>query len=240
MKSYIIFLILISFLLVGCGKSTPDNVIFLDNFNGDLDEGWNWANEDPNRWELIDEEGGWLIITADNSSMLHQSEIIGQTNVLVRTAPEGDYILETKLNSEPKEDFQQAGIYMIEDGFDYVAILISFCQDCMPESDGHIIEMKAVRDNLPLLESPYIARHAPSGKNVYLRLVFSAQDNAITGYYRFHPDEWTEAFRVDNAPPFDKVGLGVTNSPGPNGVQQDLVAMFSYFELSREEAPASP
>lgn len=189
-------------------------------------------NEDPSRWSFADE--GWLSITADNSSMLHQSEIIGQTNVLVRPAPEGDFSLTVKLDTLPAEDFQQAGIYIIEDGFDYVAILVSFCKDCPTDSGGELIEMKAVHDNQPLLANPYLSKPTGVGSEIFLRLLYSSEDNSITGYYSYDGMDWLEAFQVRDAPPFDKVGLGASNSPGPGGVQRDLIARFDFLELSRQ------
>lgn len=219
-------------LLSACTSSTTDTMIFRDEFEGSLEEGWFWVNEDPSRWSFAD--GSWLAITADNSSMLHQSEIIGQTNVLVRPAPEGDFTLTAKVDTSPAEDFQQAGIFIIEDGFDYVAILVSFCKDCSPASGGELIEMKAVLDNQPLLANPYLPKPQGVGSEISLRLVYSSGVNSITGYYSFDGQDWLEAFQVRDAPPFDKVGLSATNSPGPGGVQHDLIARFDFFELSRQ------
>jgi hypothetical protein len=154
--------------------------------------------------------------------------------VLVRPAPEGDFTLTVKMDTRPVEDFQQAGIYIIEDGFDFVAILVSFCNDCTEASSGELIEMKAVLDNQPLLANPYLPKPPGVGSEVSLRLVYSSKDNSITGYYSFDGVDWLNAFQVQDAPPFDKVGLGATNSPGPGGVQRDLIARFDFFELSRQ------
>jgi beta-xylosidase len=217
-------------ILAACSISSTDSIIFRDDFEGELNEDWFWVNEDPSRWSISDEKG-WLSITADNSSMLHKSEIIGQTNVLVRPAPEGDFTLTVKMDTQPAEDFQQAGIYIIEDGFDYVAILVSFCMDCSPASGGEQIEMKAVRDNQPLLANTYIPKPPGVGSEVSLRLAYSSKVNSITGFYSFDGVDWEEAFQVRDAPPFDKVGLSATNSPGPGGVQRDLIARFDFFEL---------
>ena len=227
-KLFFLGILLLAF-LTACSQTGESNVIFRDDFDGGLAEGWQWGNEDPSRWTITDD--GWLSITASDATLKVKSDIIGMVNVLYREAPQGDFSLTSHLDADPQEDFQQAAIYLIRNGENYVAINTSFCAGCVPETGGYGIFMEAVKDNHPMLEQLYLPRD-PSATDLYLRLVYSSQANTITGYYALKEGDWQQAFVVQDAPPFDYVALGATNAPGPHGVQNDLVAKFDWIEVS--------
>jgi len=218
---------------------TPDPVIFRDEFDGGLDEGWEWINEDPGRWGITDE--GWLTITAANPGMGASETEIGMINLLTRPAPQGDFVVTTRLISDPTENFKQATLYLLGDQGNYVAILIAFCDFCLPDAGGYGVFMEAFEDRENLLEGPFIARE-PETTDLYLRLVFAAAEDTVTGYYASQPDEWQQAFTVEAPPAFDRVALGAGNLPGPDGSNYDLQAFFDYLEIARVETPviASP
>jgi len=233
LKKLVFGAIILLLTLVACGgsrRTSTGEVLFRDEFNAELAEGWQWGNEDPSRWKITDD--GWLAITADNPTLKVPSEIIGQVNVLLREAPTGDIVYTTHIQANPSEEFQQAAIYLIKDGDNYVAINTEFCPGCNPQTGGYSINMEAVKENLPLLEQPFIARD-PQLTDLYLRLVYSSTENTITGFYATSPGEYQQAFVVENPAEFNLIALGATNAPGPLGIQQDVVAMFDWVEISR-------
>ena len=54
---------------------------------------------------------------------------------------------------------------------------------------------------------------------------------SVTGYYATTPGEWKKAGAFGNYFDFQFVGLGTTNA-NSDGVWNDIVSMFDYFEIS--------
>ena len=211
---------------------TPDPVIFLDEFDGALGEGWGWQNEDPERWQLTPE--GWLALTAANPGFFSE-EGSQQVNLLRRPAPQGDFVITTRLSTTPDENFQQAGIFIIADDFNYVAILNAFCQFCLPDSGGHGFYMEAFKAGE--YAAAGMAQGAPQVEEVFLRLVYHAEERRIEGFYALAPDEWKALGTIEGLPEPQMIALGAGNSPSPEGVTEDLLAFYDYFEVSRIETP---
>lgn len=203
-------------------------IIFFDDFNGSLDPSWSWINEDPERWTLT--KDGWLEINAANPGFVAEDGgDIREINVLARPAPEGSFVFTTRLFSSPDENFQQAAIYIYEDQNNYVALNIGYCAPCAVGGPGFFME--TFIDNNPFEDAYMIARD-PALTDVYLRLV--NQDGSITGYYASEYGDWQKVGAFGNYFDFKLVGLGTTNS-NPNGVENDIISQFDYFEISVSE-----
>ena len=154
---------------------------------------------------------------------------IREINVLARPAPEGSFVFTTRLFSSPDENFQQAAIYIYEDQNNYVALNIGYCAPCAVGGPGFFME--TFIDNNPFEDAYMIARD-PALTDVYLRLV--NQDGSITGYYASEYGDWQKVGAFGNYFDFKLVGLGTTNS-NPNGVENDIISQFDYFEISVSE-----
>jgi hypothetical protein len=102
--------------------ATPENQLFRDDFNGLLQPGWTWENENPNRWNLTSD--GWLEILGEDAALLYGQ---AQSNLLWRELPESDFAITVHLNAVPVANFQQATIYLYEDTQNYVAINRGYC-----------------------------------------------------------------------------------------------------------------
>ena len=215
---------------------TPDPVIFLDTFDDGLADGWEWLNEDTDRWQIT--EGGWLGIAADNPGMGASESEFAMTNLLTRPVPDGDLVVTTRVIADPHENFKQATLYLLGEPVNYTAVLTGFCSFCLPDSGGYGVFMEAVRSSESVIEGPPFIERDPESTDLYLRLVYSAEANAITGFYATEADNWQEAFTVNDPPPFNRVALGAGNLPGPDGSTHDLQAFFDYLEISSEETPA--
>ena len=192
--------------------ATADPVIFRDPFEGKLNSAWRILNEDPENWMIT--TNGWLVISADDPSVLSSGQEIRQANFLFQPAPGGDFVVTTRLITNPLENFQQAGIFLLLDGENYVSILNAFCEPCLPNNGGYGIFMEGFKNAESIAEKKFIPR-APDETDVFLRLVYSAINHTVTGYYTSYPGTWQEVGVIDGVSTFSKVGLGAANTPGP-------------------------
>lgn len=212
----------------------PDPTPFFDDFEGSLDPSWSWINEDPERWRLTDES--WLEITAANPGFVAGDDgIIREVNVLARPAPEGSFTLTTRLFSSPDENFQQAGIFVFQDGFNYVAMLSAFCEPCLPEI-GSGFFMEAFKNN-EYVSGGMWDRRDIALTDVYLRLVYDAEAKTVTGFAGRQPDAWQQIGVIDGFDSVAQIGLGAANAPNPEGQQENLTAAYAYIEISSEDTP---
>lgn len=170
-------------------------------------------------------DDGWLQITGDNPSFFSSGDNISLVNFLTRDLPEGEFEIRAHLRAEPSENFQQATIFIFEDPNNYIALNIGFCDLCLEGGNGYFME--TFIDNNPFGDAYIIPRDAAE-TDVYLRLVNA--DGSLTGYRATQPDQWQRVGAFGNYFEFELVGLGVTNS-NQNGVAQDLVGQFDYFEI---------
>jgi len=95
-------------------------VLFEDRFASSLGEGWSWVREDPKAWRV---ERGELLIRSLPGGLYR--EMNNCNNLLLRTPPEikkGKLIVEVTLHSQPKEQFEHAGIVWYRDDDDYIVL----------------------------------------------------------------------------------------------------------------------
>lgn len=192
----------------------PEGVVFRDDFEGSLQPGWEWENENPDRWTLTDD--GWLQIMGEHDSLLHEDH---QNNLLWYPLPDGDYVITVHLSTNPFENFQQATIYIYEDPDNYVAINRGYCDLCLTGGNGFYMEYQ-----ISGVTGAY--QQAVDAEDVYLRL--ESKDDVISGYYATEPDQWERLGRFGNYFQFQKVGIGVTNV----GAGNNVVGLFDFLEIS--------
>jgi pyrimidine-specific ribonucleoside hydrolase len=197
---------------------TPQDLLFYDGFDGMLQAGWTWENENPNRWSFTPD--GWLQILGEDNSLLGGQE---QSNLLWRDLPEGDFVITVHLLAVPVADFQQATIYIYEDLDNYIAINRGFCSPCLPGGNGIFMEYKI---------SGAWGAYSVAMPDTELFLRLESEANTISGYYATIPDEWQRLGRFGNYFTFKRVGLGVSNCDD-GGENADLAGLFDYFEITR-------
>jgi hypothetical protein len=202
--------------------ATPESQIFRDDFNGELQPGWIWENENPDRWMITDD--GWLQILAEDDSILGGGL---QSNLLFRDLPEGNFAVTTHLIAAPDSNFQQAAIFLYEDIHSYVAINRGYCEPCFPGKGNGIFVDYKVNDHTRWSAE---LNTQIDQTDVYLRLV--SKDKIIYAYYALVPDEWQFIIRLGEFFEFTKVGLGVSNIDNA-GIDSDLVGSYDYFEITR-------
>jgi hypothetical protein len=158
-----------------------DNLVFRDDFEGTMDEGWQWTRENKNTWSLS-KEPGWLEIMAGAGHVGDDSV----ENLLLRPAPEGNFELETRLKFQPSANFQIAGLLIFESGANFIQFGRAFCDVPAPTcaGDGFYVDMVTGGDANP--ENFSVA--APATDTVLLRL--RREGSTFTAYTSEDGTEW--------------------------------------------------
>ncbi|MCJ7512182.1 MAG: hypothetical protein MUO23_04355 [Anaerolineales bacterium] len=97
---------------------------FRDDFNGALDPGWTWYQNDAPGWTLSNMPG-WLRLNLSKGSFFSATP---PANVLVRPAPPGDFDLQTWLRFSPFGNFEIAGLVVIFDDHSVLQLGRGFCR----------------------------------------------------------------------------------------------------------------
>jgi len=85
--------------------SLPEGVLFRDDFEGALQPGWSWLDEDPERWSFKEFGGSVnLAIVADNPAFFNEGY---QVNTLARDVPAGEFAITAHIMTEPNENFKK-------------------------------------------------------------------------------------------------------------------------------------
>jgi hypothetical protein len=198
---------------------------FRDDFDGSFLESanWAWSNEDPSRWRF---EDGTLVITGADPHFMN-----GGVNFLTRELPEGvDIGVSVQLSAVPQENFEAAGLTLVGDENEYMALVLAYCDLCLPDSGGVGIFAEAMRGEDNLLAEPMFLEWDPADE-VTLILEWSPDAGAAVGGLIGPDGEYQQVFRLDSAPEFTFVGLAAHNLPGTFENTVDIEAHFDWFEL---------
>ncbi|MBE0682966.1 MAG: hypothetical protein IH589_13725 [Anaerolineales bacterium] len=95
---------------------------FRDDFDTELQPGWIWVNEDKKNWNLSTRPGTLMINIQGGYVSLGNA-----ANLLLRSAPEGDFMIETAVSALPEDNNQFAGLILYESDKNYIQMGNSFC-----------------------------------------------------------------------------------------------------------------
>ncbi len=145
----------------------PERTVFRDDFGADLQPGWAWIEENPDKWSLVESDGStWLRIVGDN----------GPTNSLGREAPEGDFAITAHIVAEPRQNHHQAAVFIQQDEANQVRLNLGYCDHCgLAEGYGYYMDTATGGDYGTLA----VSRPADE-TDIYLRLVY--QGGSVAGY----------------------------------------------------------
>jgi regulation of enolase protein 1 (concanavalin A-like superfamily) len=185
-------------LLAGLIASTPavaaeDKVLFEEKFTGELAKDWSWVREDPKAWKL--DQGALVLRTLPGYLHAKRND---SRNVLLRPLPKSGKPLavEVYVESEPKEQYEHAGVVWYVDDDNYVSLF--------QEVLGGKVEMQMVteKDAAPRFA---VAKH--DAKGVWVRLLISG--GKITTQFRpSDKDEW-KTVGTSDAPASGPARVGV-------------------------------
>ncbi len=106
---------------IGLNNETA-TIIFRDDFDKLLQPGWQWSNEVPENWSLIENPGDLQINVVGGYVNLQNA-----SNMLTVAAPQGDFYIETALLFDPDTDNQFAGLIIYESDNEYIQTGVSYC-----------------------------------------------------------------------------------------------------------------
>ena len=183
-------------------NSYNEKVIFEDNFDGKLDEGWSWLRENPDYWRIRD---GGLEIRVEPG--------VADTvrNALLRPAPdrgEGTFVIEVTItnHTHPTQQYEQAGVTLYHDGkpvFKEVKELIDGDLYIIPGRQP--MPAKSVRLRLLVTADSWEAQYCPEGETEFQtaatgELPLPGDDQVSIQCYNGPPDKehWIrfENFRI--------------------------------------------
>lgn len=195
---------------------TPDPLLFKDEFEGSLGEGWQWLREKPQAWSLTNNPG-WLEIQTSAGSVGNGN----LDNLFLRQAPEGNFELETILKFSPISDYQIAGLLIYESAANFVQFGRAFCDAPQCANDGFYMDMVVGGSMIP----ENFAVSAPATDTVYLRL--RREGNTYTTYSSEDGQQWKliGSHKSEMKPMF----VGLVAGQGYAGSQP---AQFDYFVIN--------
>ncbi|MBW1784893.1 MAG: VCBS repeat-containing protein [Deltaproteobacteria bacterium] len=97
--------------------SMPLEVSFRDDFENELQAGWEWISDDEPHWSITNRPG-YLQFTLWTGYA---------TDRLLRQAPEGDFEMVAKVRIDPVSNFQQAGLMIYQDQDNYLSFVKAYC-----------------------------------------------------------------------------------------------------------------
>ena len=199
--------------------TTPEYMIFRDDFEGSIRPEWTWENEKPERWSITPD--GWLQIAGEDTGLLYGQQ---QSNLLWTDLPDSAYAITVHLKAAPIANFAQAAIYLYENPENDVAINRGFCGPCSTGGNGIYMEYK-INGQGGAYMVPF------SETDLYLML--EDKDHVISRYYATSPEQWERLGRFGDYFKFKRVGLGVTNADQNGAHAEDLVGSFDFFEIRK-------
>ena len=202
--------------------SAPWPTPWRDEFDGALDEGWYWVNENPAKWNLTENPGFLRIYTSPYGT--------GGENLLLRPVAQGDFMIKTRLLFEPDTNFQFAGLVIWQDENNFLQLGRAFCD--IPDvcvgngiyfdhvSDGTIVDGNFATQ----FDNPFNLAES------YLRL--ERRGDMVKAFYSHEGITWTEIGTHWIPSDFQVNGVGLTASQDFYTPDWDIPADFDFFELT--------
>lgn len=195
--------------------------IFRDDFSESLDQEWKLINETPHNWSITAKTGFLQI-----NSLGGYFNLGNASNVLLRPAPQGDYILETSLLFEADESDQFAGIIAAESNQNFVQVGIGYCAIVVGCIEHGLYVDIYQNGNLTL---PRSMTKIPSDA-LFIQLVFQANTLTVLASYDGH--SWFRMVEKELNMNIQQVGL-ISAQNNSNNIK---IANFDYFDI-RSIAP---
>ena len=183
---------------------TPTPVGHSDEFNSSiLNAAWSWVREDSANWSLT-ARSGFMRITLQGQDLYQTQNDV--ENILLRTPGISDWSIGAKLDFNPTQAFQQAGLIVYADDDNYVK-LIRF-----HDGSANLISLEKE------IGGSYSTgvRMGQSATTVYLKITKSGA--TYSGYYNLDGGaNWTSLGSTTASLTNLKVGLVTMNTPGVSG-----------------------
>ena len=195
------------------GDAAKEKVLFAEKFTDALDKDWSWVREDPKAWKL--DKGALVLRTLPG--YLH-AKSNNSRNVLLRPLPKSDKPLavDVFVESEPKAQFEHAGIVWYQDDDNYVSLL--------QEVLGGKVELQMVTERAA---KPSFRTDPHKEKVVLMRLVING-GKITTRFKPAEKNEW-KVVGVSDMPMKTPAKVGVMCGGAPK--ETDRYARFREFRI---------
>lgn len=198
-----------------------------DEFNStNLGSQWSWVREDRNGWSLTGTE---LEIRTQFGALNGLPADIPATNsvknLLLQSAPQGTFRMETKLAFNPDTNFQNAGLLYYLDDDNYVRV----SRGVYGVFNGVWMEWEVAGKTLMRIIDPV------KFATLYLRLS-RTNGTAFSGTYSLDGINWqlisTEQIVFGGGLPQPRIGLQAANGVGVTVPDYSIPARFDYFRFA--------
>lgn len=218
-------------LVAGVLQARAQTISLRDEFNGGLEPGWTWLNEDPARYSFTSRPG-YLRILSQRGGIGTET---GARNFLVREVT-GDFIMEASVEFDPTVAAQSAGIVVYVNDATGVALGLSHAEGERGTFRGvGFLSSEGSPDTHQTTGAFYNEDHSSNPNLVYLRLLRNG--NQFVSAFSPNGIQYAELTTfVNNAiPETVLVGLGASNGDYDGcGADCDTTtpADFDFFQLS--------
>jgi regulation of enolase protein 1 (concanavalin A-like superfamily) len=200
------------------------SILFRDDFDNALAEGWNIVREVSSHWSLTEKPGAWRITL--------QAGAIGDaipeppTNLLLHEAPSSDFEIATLVHFTPVSNVQFAGLIVYQDDLNAVQFGRAYC-DLSEMCVGNGIYFDNTSDI-----SKNFATVTSNPSIAYLRL--RREGTTYTGYFSEDGESWIIIGQhISNITPLQ---VGLTAGQVLEG---ETIADFEYFTMETLPTPSS-
>lgn len=188
---------------------------------------WSWIAENPANWSLAARPGYLRIITEQSLE-----------NILVQEAPLGNFEFRTRLQFQPSQNYQVAGLTVYTDDANYLRFGRAFCNSTPPACVNDGIYFDNIDQGVWV--APNHATTLQMTGEIYLRLVRNG--DTYTGFASPNGTNWTEigSHTVSFKPL--KIGLVASNQGQPaaninadfdNFLAQSATPQYIYLPMVR-------
>ena len=202
-------------------------VIFRDDFEAGLADGWSWVRENQYYWSLTDAPGFLRLITYPGG--LAASGGTPTNSILLREAPAGNFGVETLLQFTPTSNFQLAGLIIYQSDTSYLQFGRVYC-DVGDSCVGNGIYFDNIENGN--FSGGNFATSVNERSLAYLRLTW--QGNVYTGYYSEDGNNWITIGQHESI--VTPLQVGLVAHQASNGRE---AADFDYF-LVTEISESTP
>jgi len=185
---------------------------WIDNFDSEiLNSRWSWVREDPAYWSLTSNPG-YLHIIAQEGGLIGPGG--DAKNILLTTAPFGNYQITSLVTIAPVESFQGAAVYIYQDDDNYIKISRRY---------GGTGQMITYRQEVEGVHSAY--NMDETATTVYLRI--SRAGDLYDGTYSVDGATWFTIGQFSQVFDNPKIGLGSESGPSLMEIPSD----YDFFQL---------
>lgn len=199
--------------------STPEPRVIEDDFNaGTLDPAWTWVDPLGDCRYSLSDNPGFLRITAPRGNHDFNSEM-GNTNApRLSRVIRGNFEMETKVTTNPRETYQNGGIYALVNRSNYAFFGRGV--------GGGGVEHLFIRDNINRTTTYTNSKALP--QTVYLKIVRNGVN--IQSFYSADGSGWVNSGSIDfpGMPSEISIGLAVIN----NWQNNSFYADYDYFRIT--------